>query len=216
MINEFLFFAQLIIISLFLRYFSKINTISVLYQLFSISLLLINLLVNKEIILFGIHTTTVEPYSVMIFWIGIIVYSLEKDLGTKKILQSTFIIHLFSIIFLISFLYFTPIKENIYLFYYNNIIKNAIYSIILSTLTFSGSFFIERKIFNLISKTIKSPYSQAISVSIGQSLDTFFYTIFYFYEKPNIILLQIFSFSYFIKLICITIYTFSFFKKNKI
>jgi len=79
---------------------------------------------------------------------------------------------------------------------------------IISLISLRIAFFIERFIFDKIEKKIPCPYNQFCSVSCGQIFDTTFYTVLIFYNKSIIHMMQIFGFSYSIKLVCIIIYSY--------
>jgi uncharacterized integral membrane protein (TIGR00697 family) len=206
MINEIVFFIQIFLVSLILIFNSSKEKINFLYQLFAVSLVLINLLVKKEIILFGIHTTTIEPYAILMFWIASTIYYLEGNIGAKRIIYSTFFINSLIIIFLSLFLIYNSSEKTEYEKYYKFVFESSIYSVIISTITFCISYFIERKIFNLLIKKFNNIYSQGLAISIGQLFDTFIFSYLYF-QKPILTILQIAIFSYLIKLICILIST---------
>jgi uncharacterized integral membrane protein (TIGR00697 family) len=206
MINEIIFLIQTIFVSFILIFNSSKEKLSFLYQIFTISLILINILIQKEIILFGIHTTTVEPYSILIFWTSAKIYYIEGEVGAKKIIHSMIFTNILLLMFFLFFSIYTPYKNDQYCNFLEHILNMSIYSIIISTITFIFSYFIERKIFNLLIKKIDNIYSQSISISISQFFDTFIFSYLYF-QKPIKIVFQIAFFSYLIKLICIIIST---------
>lgn len=196
MYNECIFFSQLFLISFFIIYFLRQNNILYLYIFSPILIILINLLVNKEIILFGMHTTCVEPLAVALFWIGSIIYIKDKEKGAKNLLNYNFIFSILTVCISYTVFLYNTYLNNIY----DKIFYQFIYSIILSNITFFLSYFIERKIYNILK-------SQFISVVFSQFIDTFLYTILYF-ESCNKIKFEIIIFSFTLKFICICFYAY--------
>lgn len=215
MINELIFFIQIIILSIFIFNLSSNEKKIHLYQIFSVILVIMNLLVNQEIKLFGLHACAIEPYSVGLFWLGIIIYSIDGEIGAKNLLRSTIIINLFTIIMFTSMFISTPTSGNWWTFIYDTILTKGIISLTISTITFYFSYFIERKIYlKLIKKNINCILSQSISVSIGQLIDTILFSFLYFDKSFNTII-EIILFSMIIKFLCIWSYSLLFYLKDK-
>lgn len=206
--NEIIFIFQIFFIGVSLLFLSDKQYELLLYQLFFILLIIINIFSNFEVKIFGFHTTSIEPLAIGMYFIGIILYSFDKN-NSFKIIKTIYKINFFILVLLLSIFSYNSIENTLSSFVYN-----IMYNFFVSITSFSITYFIEQKSYGLFLPIIKDPFAQSISVSISQLLDTFLYTIFIFYNRPLKILLDIFFFSYAIKLICISSYTIFLLKKN--
>ena len=212
MLNESVFLLQVLIISLFLKYLTKEENYHFLYSFFSLSILLINLLVNMEVKIFGISATCVEPYAVALFWISAVIYSKEGLVGAKKLTKLTILTNLFCFILFSTFNFYVSAAEEIYWKnLYKILINKTNISLLISTLTFFITYFFERKVFSFL-KNFKFFFQrnilcQSFSVSASQLLDTTIYAFLFFTEKSFFTKIQLIFFSYLIKLISIVFYT---------
>jgi uncharacterized integral membrane protein (TIGR00697 family) len=206
MYNEFIFIFHIIFISLILMTIIHKNNEYILYIVSSIFLIVINLSVNKTISLWGITTTTVEPYTVALFWIGIYCYRIYGKRGQKNI-SLTFAVT--SILFIFSTIWcmlYYEINENYLSNAYNIIINKTNYSILLSACTFYIAYYSERRIFDLFKKHISEINAQTVSACISQFIDTILYSFLFFSFFELQTKIQIIFFAVLIKIICIMSY----------
>jgi uncharacterized integral membrane protein (TIGR00697 family) len=208
MLNEIVFLSQLGISSFFILLFSRKGVTSFLYPLFFACLFAVNLFVNQEIILFGLHTTAVEVYSVAMFWIAATIYSFEGRSGANLLISMTLISNLFLILMMFTFRFYQPLENCIWTHCYDLLTSKMMQSVLISTGSFLLSYFIERKVFSSIYKIFFNGviFSQFVASSIGQVIDTVIFTVIYFSDKPLIVVFQIGLFAYIVKLICLSLY----------
>lgn len=209
MINELLFFLQIVLMAFVLLLFAKKKYEILLHQFYIILIIFINLLSNYEIKFFGFHTTAIEPCGVGLYFLSIALYRFNEK-NAQIIIKNTFIITGLLFFLLGNIYYFIPVQESFYKF----IIKNYLYNMLVSVLDFLISYFIERKIYNYLS-SVSNPIRGSFSVAISQLFDTIFYSFALFYNRPSYVIMSIITFSYAIKLVCIIFYTaFLYFQKE--
>lgn len=207
--NTIIFLFSLRLIAYFITYCYKNKICFLVEQGIIISIIFLNLLGGYDSIIFGIHASIVEPLGIACYFLSLFIYIWNKDKTIKFFNYLYYIQGLMCIfILLISFYAQIPYILKTILRQY---IKNTVISLISLKITFS----IERFIFNKIEYKIKNPYNQFISVTIGQLFDTAFYTILIFYNRSIAHIIEIFLFSYSIKLFCISIFTY-FLNKSKL
>lgn len=209
MINELAFFIQLILIGLFLYRFATKEYKSFLESSFLVFFFLINIFSNFEIKAFGFFITSIEPIAIGMYFLGILLYSFNKE-EQDNLIKNLFKINLVIVGLLLSISCYQGASSE-----FSFLAKNLFYNFSVSLISFTISYFLERKIYESTKKNFRNKLAQTISVICGQFFDTAFYTILIFYQKPLHIILSVFFFSYIIKLFCIFIYTgFLFLNKN--
>lgn len=209
MANELAFFIQLLLIGLFLYRFAKKQHKSFLESSFLVFFFLINIFSNFEIKAFGFFITSIEPIAIGMYFLGIILYSFNKE-EQDGLIKNLFKINIMIIGLLLSISFYQGASLQLIL-----LAKNLFYNFSVSLISFSISYFLERKIYENTRKIFLNTLAQTFSVVCSQFIDTAFYTILIFYQKPLNVILSVFFFSYIIKLFCIFIYTgFLFLNKN--
>jgi hypothetical protein len=199
--NELAFFIQLFGIGFFLLQFAKKKYETFLESSFLVFFFIINIFSMFELKTFGIYITPIEPIAIGMYFIGIILYSYNHEKSDKTI-QNLFKINILIIALLLSISLYNQESTE-----FQFLSHHLFYTFLISCISFSLSYIIERKIYQQLQKRISNILSQALSVACGQFFDTAFYTICIFYQKSLYIIISIFSFSYIIKLFCISIYT---------
>lgn len=198
--NEIAFFIQLFFVGFFLYNFAKKEHVLFLESAFLIFFFIINLFSNFEVEAFSFFITSIEPITIGMYFLGIILYSLNKEK------QDNLIKNLFKINLLIIGTFATLSFYNIEKPEFNLLVNNVLYNFSISFISFWLSYSFERKIYEIIKKNLSTRISQTISVICSQLLDTAFYTSLIFYNQPFKVIKSIFFFSYIVKLLCILTY----------
>lgn len=209
MTNELAFFIQLILIGLFLYRFAAKEHKSFLESSFLVFFFLINIFSNFEIKAFGFFITSIEPIAIGMYFLGILLYSFNKE-EQDNLIKNLFKINVIIVGLLLSISCYQGTSSK-----FSFLAKNLFYNFSVSLVSFTISYFLERKIYESTKKNFGDKLAQTISVICSQFIDTAFYTILIFYQKPLHIILSVFFFSYIIKLFCIFTYTgFLFLNRN--
>ena len=206
MINEIIFFSQIIILTVFISIILYKKEYMFLYILFSIILILLNILVNQEITIFNLNACAIESYSAALFWISSLIFIIDGETGAQRLIKISILTNIFSSIMFITVFLYIPNFGSIWIEIYDKLLSKYILSVFISTITFIFAYYIERKIYSKIVKYFHNKLiSQAISVCIGQFFDTIIFGFLYF-NKPGMIILEIIIFSCIVKFICIAIF----------
>jgi uncharacterized PurR-regulated membrane protein YhhQ (DUF165 family) len=196
--NEYIFIVQLIFISFFLKKFNTIGKKLLLSQIIVASYLLMNLLANYEVVLFGFSSSIIEPLAIANYFVTIYLWSYDQKL-CLKVTNNLFFTSFFSTIILFIISLYSCIKANY-------IIHQFIYNTLVSIIVIQITYRIERLVFNYCSR-LALAWRAKVSLLISQIFDTAFYTALIFSHAPIEKQVQIALFSYIIKTICIVFYT---------
>lgn len=198
--NEYLFFLEIFFIVIFLLIFLKKKYIELLYQLLVYIFIFINIISGINVLIFNINCSIAEPLGILMYFLTIFLYNWNKDY-IKKFFKNMYIINIFLFIIFNIFLLYQGFDN-----FFSIFIKEYLFNVFVSMISFKISYIIEQSIFNLF-YTINTPYREGFSVAIGQLFDTVFFSILIFFNKPYYIIMEIIFFSYVLKLLCIFIYT---------
>ena len=208
--NPLIFISQLCIVALTLLLFLDKRYKVEIFQCITFLFFILNFFCSFQMVLFGIHTTLVEPYGIGLYFLTVFLYRIDKN-NITILIKNIYFNFILILILMLPFLYFFYLEKNIIFF---NFIFNGIKSILLSITLYTIVLYLERIVFNYVIKYIPSPYAEGCTVSITQFFDTFFFTFLFFYHDSWDVIFQLFSVSYGIKLLCIIIYTLVLLFKN--
>lgn len=200
--NEVLFFLQIVIIGLFLCIFGEKKYELLLHQVVEVLFISINLLSSYEVVIFSFHATAIEPCGIGMYFLSILLYRFNKENGIIM-LKNLYYINFFLLLILLNIFFFVPVFVSSVVI----ILKSFIYNLVISLISLTCTYFLERKIYDQLSLRFSSPYSESLAVSASQLFDTLFYSFFVFYHRPIYIIFHIICFSFFIKILCISSYT---------
>lgn len=210
LINEFIFLAYVAITSIFAVLSAKIGK-EALIAFISVQVILINLFVSKEIVLFGLVATASDSLSIGIS----LTFNLLQEFHGQKIAQKTiFISFLYAVFYLIvSYLHISYNSHNFVISNAFELLLTPMPRIIIASLAvYAITQFLENKLYGYLSERFKHRHfliRNYSSVSITQLLDTILFSFLGLYGTIPFDsvtkIIQIIIVSYSIKLLTILI-----------
>ena len=198
-------------------YFSRLDLCFIISALYIMS---INFFVQKEIVLFGFHTTTVEPFALAVFYIGNYIHGKYGE----KIAWNLLLNSIISTLIISLAVYFIPLYHpssyDTCHQLYKMIIMPGIQSVLVSLLVFMLSYSLERFLYRFFSRNYSHiPFIAGFfAILISQFFDTALYGSLFFFSRGFLRIKEQVLYAYAIKCIgifCMYFFPFySFFKKK--
>ncbi len=213
--NEFIFFVHLIVSLMPLMLALYADRLELCFCLSALYIVLANMFVMKEVVIFNLHTTPVEPLALAVFFVGNSIHARYGEKSSWKIVWYTWIAILVAACTLLSVAYYVPSSTDLYHGLYILIIDKTLRSIIVSIIVFSAAYSLERVCYRLLSRNndFSIYFISLVAITVSQLIDTVLYSIFMFFDRPFSILFEQIVYSYSLKLIIIMLF---FFINNRI